>query len=89
MRHENRILEALAIAGDNPARLKALVRTLAGLVENGWVSFCFAGPNCNDVIDPPGKCHGWDGFDERCSCGNRRVSWEWDEKRQEWEAWAD
>ena len=88
MRYENRVLEALAIAGDDPVRLKALVRRIAQLVQDGKVDFCFAGPACNDVIES-GKCHGWDGFDERCSCGNRRVSWEWDEKRQEWEAWAD
>ena len=29
--------------------------------------------NCED-------CRGWDGFDRRCDCGNRRVNWEkdWD-----------
>ncbi len=28
----------------------------------------FDGKNCDD-------CSGWDGYDRRCSCGNRRVYW--------------
>jgi len=35
----------------------------------------FDGMNCNDYEDEQ-VCFGWDGFDRRCSCGNRRVNWE-------------
>lgn len=53
--------------------------------------FEFYGHNCNsggysryegeysDSDDAP-KCNGWDGSSRRCECGNRRVSWEYDEK---------
>lgn len=34
----------------------------------------FEGQNCNDYNDEA-NCEGWDGFDNRCSCGNRRVYW--------------
>lgn len=37
----------------------------------------FVGMNCNDYIsDDRDECDGWDGVSYRCSCGNRRVSWE-------------
>ena len=29
----------------------------------------FSGMNCDD-------CEGWNGADNRCECGNRRVYWE-------------
>lgn len=34
----------------------------------------FEGQNCNDYNDEA-NCEGWDGFDNRCECGNRRVYW--------------
>ena len=37
-------------------------------VENGSVEFD-GDQECN-------HCIGWDGFDRRCDCGNRRVSWD-------------
>jgi hypothetical protein len=37
----------------------------------------FDGMNCNDYKeDHEPECTGWDGFDRRCDCGNRRVSWD-------------
>lgn len=46
--------------------------------ENGGVG-TFDGMNCNDYLDEgQPECTGWDGFDRRCDCGNRRVSWEVD-----------
>lgn len=41
----------------------------------------FQGNNCNDDYMYEGKyiCKGWNGFDRRCDCGNRRV--DWDENR--------
>jgi hypothetical protein len=36
----------------------------------------FEGMNCNDWLDDAKECDGWDGVDNRCECGNRRVSWE-------------
>ena len=43
--------------------------------ENG--SIRFEGMNCNDYKDEAEpECTGWDGFDRRCDCGNRRVSWD-------------
>lgn len=44
--------------------------------ENGGVD-TFDGMNCNDYKDESEpECTGWDGFDRRCDCGNRRVSWD-------------
>jgi len=31
---------------------------------------------------------GWDGKGERCTCGYRRVGWEWNKQDKAWEAWA-
>jgi len=42
--------------------------------ENDGVD-TFDGMNCNDYEETE-VCFGWDGFDRRCSCGNRRVYWE-------------
>ena len=43
--------------------------------ENGPIEF--DGMNCNDYKeDHEVECDGWDGFDRRCNCGNRRVSWD-------------
>lgn len=36
----------------------------------------FDGQNCNDYSDEF-ECVGWDGESRRCSCGNRRVDWEY------------
>ena len=47
---------------------KELARRLAELEETGDL-ISFDGQNCDD-------CDGWDGFSNRCACGNRRVSWE-------------
>ena len=38
----------------------------------------FDGMNCNDFEDRD-YCDGWDGVSRRCSCGNRRVAWVWEE----------
>lgn len=44
--------------------------------ENGGVD-TFDGMNCNDYKeDHEPECTGWDGFDRRCDCGNRRVFWD-------------
>jgi hypothetical protein len=32
--------------------------------------FEFEGFNCDQD-----ECNGWNGLDDRCECGNRRVSW--------------
>jgi hypothetical protein len=43
---------------------------------NGGVD-TFDGMNCNDYLEEGQvECSGWDGFDRRCDCGNRRVSWD-------------
>jgi hypothetical protein len=43
---------------------------------NGGVD-TFDGMNCNDYLEEGQvECSGWDGFDRRCDCGNRRVYWE-------------
>jgi hypothetical protein len=43
--------------------------------ENGDVEF--DGMNCNEWLEEDQiECSGWDGFDRRCTCGNRRVYWE-------------
>jgi uncharacterized protein (DUF2147 family) len=43
---------------------------------NGGVD-TFDGMNCNDYLEEGQvECCGWDGFDRRCDCGNRRVSWD-------------
>jgi hypothetical protein len=43
--------------------------------ENGPIEF--DGMNCNHYKDDDEvECDGWDGFDRRCNCGNRRVSWD-------------
>lgn len=34
-----------------------------------WMWHGFEGQNCD------GPCDGWNGVDQRCQCGNRRVSW--------------
>lgn len=45
------------------------------LESNGLIEF--SGQNCNDHLsDDAEECGGWDGFDTRCVCGNRRVFWE-------------
>lgn len=44
--------------------------------ENGGVD-TFDGMNCNDYKEAhEPECTGWDGFDRRCDCDNRRVSWD-------------
>lgn len=43
--------------------------------EQGFIDF--DGQNCNDwKEDDEPECSGWDGSDNRCDCGNRRVNWE-------------
>ena len=56
--------------------------------ENGDVEF--DGMNCNDYLEEGQvECSGWDGFDRRCDCGNRRVSWEIDKNQDgTFAAWA-
>lgn len=39
--------------------------------SGGFVSFA-GDDNCED-------CEGWDGEDSRCQCGNRRVSWAYED----------
>lgn len=39
--------------------------------KNGPIGF--SGQNCD------GPCSGWDGESKRCECGNRRVSWTYDD----------
>lgn len=46
------------------ARRIQLIKESGALIE-------FNGQNCDE-------CEGWDGESRRCSCGNRRVSWESD-----------
>lgn len=54
--------------------------------EGGF--FDFYGHNCNSGgytrynggSDSDDDCPGWDGESRRCDCGNRRVSWEYDEE---------
>ena len=42
---------------------------------NGDVEF--DGMNCNDYLEEGQvECSGWDGFDRRCTCGNRHVFWD-------------
>lgn len=50
-------------------------------VDGPW--FEFDGQNCEE------PCQGWDGYDRRCECGNRRVTWVLsDDKTRVWaEAW--
>ena len=51
------------------SRYQELVNTM--LSQNDW--FEFEGDDyCED-------CPGWDGFSNRCECGNRRVDWVYDE----------
>jgi len=40
--------------------------------EGGYIYF--------NGIDNCKKCKGWDGQDDRCECGNQRVSWTYDEE---------
>jgi hypothetical protein len=42
--------------------------------ENGDVEF--DGMNCHEWLEEDQWCTGWDGFDRRCTCGNRRVYWD-------------
>jgi hypothetical protein len=37
----------------------------------------FDGNNCDDLDD--NVCDGWDGRSRRCECGNRRVSWSYNQ----------
>lgn len=41
----------------------------------GYVDF--EGNNCSDWSGDEDVCAGWDGFDRRCECGNRRVFWDY------------
>ena len=44
-----------------------------------WGTTDFDGQNCDDIGEDWNDgvpCAGWDGLDNRCACGNRRVSWE-------------
>lgn len=43
---------------------------IARKMDGQWL-IDFDGKNCED-------CGGWDGESRRCSCGNRRVVWEFD-----------
>lgn len=55
---------------------EALAAAIQYATKNGGVD-TFDGMNCNDYKeDHEVECTGWDGFDRRCDCGNRRVSWE-------------
>jgi len=45
-------------------------------LENGDC-ISFDGMNCDDWSDDS-YCSGWDGQDRRCTCGNRRVDWVWE-----------
>jgi|14BtaG_2_1085337.scaffolds.fasta_scaffold03149_10 hypothetical protein len=45
------------------------------LDDNVFISF--SGQNC-EYTDDGEFCSGWDGESRRCSCGNRRVAWDWD-----------
>lgn len=36
----------------------------------------FDGQNCEYTLEEGEACLGWDGLSRRCSCGNRRVTWE-------------
>lgn len=33
-----------------------------------------------DVRSCCSECDSWDGLNRRCSCGNRRVCWQWDDQ---------
>jgi hypothetical protein len=45
----------------------------------------FEGFNCRDIGN---DCKGWDGKSRRCDCGNRRVSWVWDDVNPSF-VWAE
>ncbi len=57
------------------------------IIDQGGVD-TFDGQNCDDFDQ---VCLGWDGESRRCSCGNRRVTWNVFEMNGKWyfnaEAW--
>lgn len=63
---------------NNRAYETKVAETVANLVrEKAFTSF--DGQNCD------GPCAGWDGFSNRCECGNRRVGWE----MSDYASWKD
>lgn len=52
-------------AADGVAEMAADIPRIRAKIENGYID-C----SCDE-------CGSWDGLDRRCSCGNRRVYWEW------------
>jgi hypothetical protein len=42
------------------------------LEDDGYIYF--------NGIDNCEECKGWDGIDDRCQCGNQRVSWFYDDE---------
>lgn len=42
-------------------------------MENECEPYEFDGWNCHDLDD--NDCGGWDGYNRRCNCSNRRVCW--------------
>jgi hypothetical protein len=44
-----------------------------------WDTVDFDGHNCADAWEEGQSCDGWDGNDNRCECGNRRVGWSFSE----------
>jgi len=56
-------------------RTKFEEQILPLLLDDDFESFGFEGENCDT------SC-GWDGMSRRCHCGNRRVSWVYDQAGQ-------
>ena len=57
--------------------------------DEGFVDF--SGMNCNDYLsEGDDECLGWDGYDRRCQCGNRRVYWNIQQNEDgRWSAYAE
>ena len=61
--------------GPFPTEEEALAEAKRQAAEGLLIEF--DGQNCNDYLDDEAdECDGWDGVDNRCECGNRRVYWE-------------
>lgn len=62
-----RLQEAEKVAATNPLALAALPELQRRVKED-------------DIRCDCSECGSWDGLDRRCSCGNRRVYWAWEDR---------
>ena len=60
----------------------ALILAKKDEMRESFDCISFDGQNCDD-------CPGWDGYSDRCVCGNRRVYWAYDEYSDSLYAIAD